>query len=444
MYKLCKKVLFLAAFAYSFMPTTSQAVPSFARQTGMDCAACHTSFPELTPFGREFKLNGYTLGERQFLPIAAMMQFSDTYISKSRDNTGAQQVLREGDPQFDLMSIFISGKLTDYAGMFMQWTYSNNSDQNADGQIRHHSHMDNTDLRLVYKGDLFDKNLVLGLNVNNNPTVQDVWNSTPAWGFPFSVPNLPHPGPSFGTTIDGGLAQQVAGLGAYFWWDRHLYGELSFYGNATGPYRFLSEGDWSPNTGARYVGRDNPYWRLAWNEEWGPSSLMVGTYGMQIDQDVPGMPADRYTDTAFDAQYQYLSDPHIVTFQTTYIHEKIDYRGSYDPTCSGAGACNQRDHINTFKAKASYLYDRKYGASLAFFDTTGSNDSGVFSTGNNPVTKPDNRGYIMELDYNPWTFARVSLQYTGYTKFDGSNQVDAVGLKPHDRNMLFLSTWFAF
>ena len=37
------------------------AVPSYARQTGMACAACHTVFPELTPFGREFKLNGYVL-----------------------------------------------------------------------------------------------------------------------------------------------------------------------------------------------------------------------------------------------------------------------------------------------------------------------------------------------------------------------------------------------
>jgi hypothetical protein len=43
------------------LPTPSWAVPSFARQTGMACAACHTVFPELTPFGREFKLNGYVL-----------------------------------------------------------------------------------------------------------------------------------------------------------------------------------------------------------------------------------------------------------------------------------------------------------------------------------------------------------------------------------------------
>ena len=39
----------------------SFAVPSFARQTGMACQACHTVFPELTPFGRLFKLNAYTI-----------------------------------------------------------------------------------------------------------------------------------------------------------------------------------------------------------------------------------------------------------------------------------------------------------------------------------------------------------------------------------------------
>ena len=34
----------------------ARAVPSFARQTGVSCEACHTSYPELTPFGRLFKL----------------------------------------------------------------------------------------------------------------------------------------------------------------------------------------------------------------------------------------------------------------------------------------------------------------------------------------------------------------------------------------------------
>src|ERR1700676_5622913 len=40
----------------------AQALPSFARQTGQPCGTCHTSFPSLTPFGRRFKLLGYTTG----------------------------------------------------------------------------------------------------------------------------------------------------------------------------------------------------------------------------------------------------------------------------------------------------------------------------------------------------------------------------------------------
>ena len=288
----------------------------------------------------------------------------------------------------------------------------------------------------------------MGANLNNNPSVQDVWNTTPAWGFPFNGPNLPIPGPAFSTVIDGGLAQQVAGLGGYFWFDRHLYGELSLYGTADHVFRLLSEGQpWHNNGVTRIDGRTNPYWRLAWNQDWGSHALMVGTYGMQVDifpdNANPNGPTNRFTDIAFDAQYQYLSDPHIFTVQSTYIHEKQDYKASYDPSCT-SGPCNAHDHLNTFKAKASYLYNRKYGGSLAYFNTTGSNDAVAFSTGDNPVTKPDNQGYIVQLDYNPWTFARVSLQYTGYTKWDGSSQTDGLGLRPRDRNTLFLSTWFAF
>ena len=41
----------------------TNAVPSYARQTGQECVACHVSFPELTPYGRYFKLTGYTIGK---------------------------------------------------------------------------------------------------------------------------------------------------------------------------------------------------------------------------------------------------------------------------------------------------------------------------------------------------------------------------------------------
>jgi hypothetical protein len=40
------------------MPRNSGAVPAYARQTGQNCVACHAGgqFPELTPYGRLFKL----------------------------------------------------------------------------------------------------------------------------------------------------------------------------------------------------------------------------------------------------------------------------------------------------------------------------------------------------------------------------------------------------
>src|SRR5215470_10056557 len=71
-------------------------VPSFARQTGLECTNCHLSWPELTSVGRQFKLGGYTLlketkGERPLLPIgddrppliplAGMVQGSVTHTS---------------------------------------------------------------------------------------------------------------------------------------------------------------------------------------------------------------------------------------------------------------------------------------------------------------------------------------------------------------------------
>lgn len=38
----------------------ARAVPSYSRQTGLSCATCHYAPPELRPFGRKFKLEGYT------------------------------------------------------------------------------------------------------------------------------------------------------------------------------------------------------------------------------------------------------------------------------------------------------------------------------------------------------------------------------------------------
>ena len=53
------KLLLIIWLGVLFMPG-AHAVPSYSRQTGLACASCHYAPPELTPFGRKFKLEGYT------------------------------------------------------------------------------------------------------------------------------------------------------------------------------------------------------------------------------------------------------------------------------------------------------------------------------------------------------------------------------------------------
>ena len=66
-------------------PSLCRALPAFNRQTGQNCMACHAGgqFPELTPYGRLFKLTGYTIGERNAIPLSAMVLLSDSKVSNT-------------------------------------------------------------------------------------------------------------------------------------------------------------------------------------------------------------------------------------------------------------------------------------------------------------------------------------------------------------------------
>src|ERR1700687_1197636 len=109
----------LAALA-GLLPQPSFALPLFARQTGQNCVACHAGgqFPELTPYGRIFKLTGYTIGERA-VPISGMAVASLSSVantSKSPDPGGDFQ--KNGKPIFATASLLVGGKVTDNIGAF--------------------------------------------------------------------------------------------------------------------------------------------------------------------------------------------------------------------------------------------------------------------------------------------------------------------------------------
>ncbi len=440
--------LTIAIFLVSWFAVPARAVPSFSRQTGLACSSCHTSPPELTPFGRQFKLNGYTFstaakvedaGDRKqsplslakILPLAAMLQVSLTSTNSPQPGT------QNGNFEFPQQaSLFLAGSWTGHIGSFVQVTYQ--------GQTDHFS-WDNTDIRVVNQGKLQNKSLVYGLTLNNNPTVEDLWNTTPAWGFPFAS-SATAPTPNAATLIDGRLAQDVAGAGGYAMWIDHLYlaGTL---------YRSEHLGGTQPNSGNGFdfnIRGTAPYWRLAWQQNLSKHDyLEVGTYGIHAKSTpnaVTGLD-DGYTDLAVDFQYehkipQWKSD--IVTVRGTYIHEN-SYLGA---TFAADGSTVARHNLDTSRINATYHFGNRYTGTVGWFDTTGTADSKLFSAA--PVSgslngDPHSTGYIFNASWWPAQNVDVALQYTGYTRFNGgSTNYDGSGRNASSNNALYALLWFVF
>lgn len=451
-------------------PRIASAVPSYARQTGMPCSQCHTlSFgPALTAYGRQFKLNGYTFGEGEHpLPVALMIQGGFSHTDVAPPDPQAAHFAPNNNVSVDQVSLFVATRLTEHVGMFSQATYS--------GEARHFN-WDNTDIRYARPLNLFGTDAIVGISLNNNPTVQDLWTSTPAWSFPYITSPLV-PGASAGPVIDGALAQGVVGATAYTMIHDHVYLEA-------GAYRGLSD-RWLGNVGLYpdnnlHINGGAPYWRAAYQFSEGGHYFSVGTYGLDVKmQPDPTVPAtDRYTDIAFDATYQYTPQqilgnvydiPGAIQATLSYTHEKQALAATF----GAGGADNPSNHLNSLRFDVTYAYRQTWSAGLGGFDITGGKDLTLYGscspdptippaigcTGG-PFTgsangSPNTRGYVAQFECvplgkmtswgRPWVNLRLGLQYTGYLKFNGgTSNYDGFGRNASQNNSLFLFSWMAF
>ncbi len=439
----------LITFAAAVMSPSVHAVPSYAAQTGQSCVACHAGgqFPELTPYGRMFKLTGYTMGERSN-PLSAMV-VADFTSTKNNADTGAGQPTKlDVQTIADVASLFIAGKVTDNIGGFAQITHTFHDSQDANNNWQGATVADNMDLRYADRKVENGRDLVWGVSLHNNPTVQDVWNSAPAWGAPYYGPSQAFSGLPTSTLVEGTLAQQVAGIGAYVYLNQHYYAELTSYQNAVGGLSFLHYGNNAPTT----LDGSSLYWRLAYTREWNAHNMMVGAFGMDakvFPNDATGVPitgsgSTHYRDVGFDAQYQYLLSPHTVTAQFRAVQENID-DNQLIPAYAGPAT------LNTMMAKASYVYREKYGASLTYKTVSGSADAGVYA--DNATNKPDSEVWTPELFWMPRQNMRLGVQFNMFTKFNGSSTAYDAPLAAttpstprdaSDNNNTYVYFWMAF
>jgi hypothetical protein len=405
---------------------TASAVPSFARQTGQACGACHVGGfgPQLTDFGISFKLGGYTLAvpDRPAVPVAAMLMTGLTHTNSSQDPSSLDGRRLDGSHlagndnlTLDQASLFFAGRLAARLGIFSQLTY--------DG-VAQHTSIDNVDLRLADTVALpEDHSLLAGVSINNNPGLQDPFNTLPAWAFPY-ISSPVAPGPSASTVLDEAWAQKATGIVAYGQLDNFWYGELGTYRmQSVSTQKFFGIGPEDRDAGAL---RSPIYARLAVRPCWSGGSLNAGVVlfktGYQGDRSLPD--TTHYTDLGIDASWRQTADGASQwTALASVVHE------------ASSGTSGLTEYAVTGSYYRPSPWGGSWGGSLQRF---GVNASDLAS-----------RGTRLQLDWTPtggrplhglWDpSVRVGLQFTAYDELDSARGHAAAAA-----DAAYVFAWLAF
>jgi len=435
-----RRILLFVLGWVAFLATPASALPAFADQTGRPCAQCHVGGfgPQLTPFGRQFKLSGYTMRTHASVPLSAMVIAS--YVKTKQDQSPTPGYAANDNSSLDQFSIFVAGGLGSHLGVFSQTTY--------DG-VAKAWHWDNLDLRAVTNVTVRGKPATLGVSLNNAPTVQDAFNTLPAWGYLYTSSTLastPAAGP-----IIGSFAQNTVGLTAYAWVDATVLVEAGGYRSPTPS--FLTHAGIDP-TGPGQISGTAPYARVAYQKNFGDQNFEVGGYFFHADI-FPGLDqttgfTDHYTDIGLDGSYQrYFDDGSIVTINARYTHES---QKLYATQALG-NSTYVGNTLQDIRFDTSYYYHGVVGATVSAFNTWGSRDD-IMYAGNRTLT-PDSTGLLLQLDGTPFGHGnsplgqrfniRVGIQYTAYFRFNGAGgNYDGLGHNASDNNTLRVFTWIAY
>ncbi len=280
----------------AMMSQPAQALPSYARQTGQECTACHVGGfgPQLTAYGTKFKIGGYTDSNGEsglgHLPLSAMLLGSYTHTAKDQSEDAGPYAGANNNLVAQEVVAFLAGGLTKNLGTFIEAGYSGVDNVFALGEM---------DIRFADTVQLGGQDTVIGVTLNNNPSVTDPFNTLPAWRFPYTASDLA-PTPAASTLLEGGLEGQVLGVSAYGFWNNSVYAEF-------GGYRSLSPSSLHSLGLADEAGKIDgvsPYWRLGYLKDNRKSAYSFGVFGLysklQPDR-LSHEPTNNYQDIGVDA-----------------------------------------------------------------------------------------------------------------------------------------------
>ncbi len=476
----------------------AQALPAFAAQTGQPCVFCHIGAfgPQLTPAGRAFKIAGYTQtggeGWRSKIPLAFYWQGSFTNLDQGTQphspngnppGTTAHRYAPNNNFNVDQASLFVAGGFGEHTGIFSQWTGSDNFSAFS---------MDNLDFRpYTTTFDVGESEVRVGISLNNNPTIQDPYNSAFGWDYPFIQPSGSlGPAPAADVILDGGFNQNSIGASVYMWYDRRIYLDAGIY---------TSQSNWmlarlGNSYGVGGIQGVAPYARAAyeWNWDEGSDTQQSAHIGLifmnasvnPVDQgsfsDIPNVTGiygrDHYTDITIDGGYQFLGNgTHIATLLANYTHEWQGLTGSANmENAHNAADGHPTNYGNAYELDKvmlalSYWYKNTYGLTASWEGIWGKKNPTIFDAA--PLVgsfnnSPNSNNFIFEADWvpfgkedswaRPFANLKIGLQYWIFSPFNGGNKNYDVGPltggNPNNfqgrhagsNNTLYLFAWQAF
>ncbi len=443
----------------------ARAVPSFAAQTGQPCQTCHIGAlgPQLTPFGRNFKIKGYTItggkGIAADVHLALWIQTEFSDIQKDLPPDGITPHFAKNDNVFlNAVSLFYAGRITDHVGVFLQGTYDNVAKVFA---------QDNSDIRVVGNARAFGHDVDYGFTFNNAPGWSDPYNSNYLWGYPY-ISNGIAPAPNASPILGGAVQDNSLGIVGYAWVDQHIYVDLGGYESQPPGYQKIFGESYGPGSSTGI----EPWSSLTYAWFWGNNNAHVGghfffgrynpTTGAKARSSDGEFGHDTYSDFMLSNGYQYIGDDlvHVFTIDGFYDFEDQHLGGSSNILNPNYASSHAANRLTEFREWATYYFEETYGATVGVDKIWGNRNEQLYNTGADDSTgsikgSPNSTAFQFEVDWVPfgkpdsfaWPFInwKLGLQYTLYTQFNGSGRnYDGFGRSASDNNTLFLFLWAVF
>ncbi len=403
------------------LPNVSQGAPSYSRQIQKPCTACHTIWPNLNQYGRQFKVKAYTdvspdwkmitkdkLNLLYILPVSARAT-SFLYTKERNREAGID---KDSTRIPDEVALFIASRVHEYFGVFSHIAFAQGEE------------FEFPVFKMAFQYPL-GKNTVGLVGFRGASSSADPFNSLGGRHSPITFGDESSPlvlakGWTFNFFDEGNLGLVAHG----YFLNNRLYAAAGVMRG--GRSEDVSGGILLNASEGADVAESDPmdgYFRLAWDQKLPDGAVTFGVAYYTGDQKIRESPLPLvlpfrskvnriYADASLE---QHFGEDHLVELQALYGMGR-------EKNVFGGGEVRK---FNGFHVEGSYFYQRMLGLVAGYNFLNNSKVSPSDITGDDKRVNQ----WLVSVNFLPWLNTKLALQYAHTrTKFEGDqpSQTDKV------------------